>query len=199
MSVALMPPVSSSCGDWHGEMPLTAARRYARGKANSRWHRPRSGVQWPDGRISLHYWCGQTVSDAPGRDSLWNVDEISDGAPACGTCVGRALGAKQDEIPVGLPPLRFDPRWITPPRTCPGSRSHTLWVEFGRVGRCLVCQEFVGIRAIGRGYNAWGAGPVFHEPGPGLVEPCPFHAWNRMKRYGDIASCACGWPYGGAR
>ena len=199
MPVALLPPVSSSAGTWNGEMPLTRARRYVRGPGNSRWHRVRSGYQWSTGRVTLNYWCGPFAQDAPGRNSLQYRDRLPAGEPACGTCVGRALGAKQDEQPADLPPLVFSPLWVKPPAICPGSRSRTLWTEIeeahGSVGRCLACGDLVSIRTIGRGYNAWGAGPVYHAPGRGLIDPCPFHAWNRLIERVGGAGCACGWPY----
>jgi hypothetical protein len=198
MPVALLPPVSSSGAAWRGQMPLLAAPRYVRGPSNSRWHRNRSGMQWPTGRITIHFWCGPSGHTSPQRDVLHFVDNIPAGEPACGTCVGRALGAGQDEVPADLPPLRFDPRWLAPPRFCPGSRSRELWQPVGSaahsVGQCLVCGELVAIRAIGRGYNAWGAGPVHHTPGGGLVEPCPFHAWQRIVARDGRAVCDCGWP-----
>ena len=197
MPVALLMPTSSSGGEWRGQMPLNSARRYARGRSNSRWHRIRAGMQWPSGRVSLQYWCGQQVSDSPDGDQLWTVDELPESELACGTCVGRALGAGQDDVPADLPPLRFDPRWQTPPRHCPGSRSERLWVQVSAsVGRCLACGEFVGIRAMGGGgYNYGYFGAVQHDPGPGLVAPCPFHAWHRLVRRGEDVACACGWPY----
>lgn len=198
MPVALLPPVSGSGGEWSGQMPLTAARRYARGRLNSRWHRIRSGMQWPTGRISLSYWCGVQGSDSPSADGLWTADDLPAGESACGTCVGRALGAHQDEAPVGLPPLRFDPRWQVPPKFCPGSRDRDMWTSLGRsnsAGICLACGDAVAIRVVGRGYDAWGAGPIFHAPGEGLVEPCPFHAWQRLRLRGDRVACGCGWPY----
>jgi hypothetical protein len=179
-------------------MPITAALRYVRGPGNSRWHRPRSGYQHPNGRVCVNFWCGPYGSDGPGIDRLLYVDEVPAGEPVCGTCVGRALGAGQDEVPPPLPKLRFDPRWVTPPARCPGSRSRTLWVAIPgghhNIGRCLACDLIVPIRVVGRGYNAWGGGPTNHTPGPGLIEPCPFHAWNRVDVRDGVVGCACGWP-----
>jgi len=197
MSVALLPPVTSSGGEWRGEMPLTRARRYLRGPGNSRWHRVRSGRQWPDGRVSLDYWCGPFATDGPGVDKMLYRDAVPSDDPVCGTCVGRALGAGQDEAPTDLPNLVFSPRWQEPPRYCPGSRSRTLWtpVSGHNVGRCLACDDLVAIRAIGRGYNAWGGGPVIHVPGANLVDPCPFHAWRRIVARDGRPVCGCGWPY----
>jgi hypothetical protein len=199
MTVALLPPVSSGGGDWRGQLPINAARRYVRGPRNSRWHRPRSGSMYPAGYVCLDLWCGQGMRDSPELDQLLYVDELPPDQPACGTCVGRALGAGQDDVPADLPPLRFDPRWITPPSNCPGSRSRTMWEPLPNahwnVGRCLVCGDVVSVRAVGRGYDAWGAGPVYHAPGAGLVGPCPFHAWNRLVAKDGQVVCGCGWPY----
>jgi hypothetical protein len=149
--------------------------------------------------VSINYWCGPGTSDGPGIDRLLYVDELPPSEPACGTCVGRALGAGQDEVPPDLPPLRFDPRWLKPPATCPGSRSRTLWEPLPNahwnVGRCLVCGDIVGVRVVGTGYNAWGAGPINHPPGRALAGPCPFDAWNRLSLRNGQVACACGWPY----
>ncbi len=196
MPVALLPPVSTSGGDWSGQRPLTEGPRYVRGRGNSRWHRPRNATTWPDGRTIFAYWCGPHGTDGGKYGPLWLTDEPPAGEPVCGTCVGRALGAGQDDTPAGLPPLRFDPRWLSPPARCPGSNSRTLWTPVGghRCGRCLVCGDVLPIRAVGRGYNAWGAGPVAHPPGTAMVEPCPFHAWHRLEPNGDTARCGCGYP-----
>lgn len=199
MTVALLPPVSSGFGAWRGQLPINSARRYVRGAGNSRWHRVRSGAQYPTGRVVLNYWCGPGAHDGPDLDRLLYADELPPLEPACGTCVGRALGAGQDAVPADLPPLRFDPRWLQPPAKCPGSRSRTLWAPIPNgghnVGRCLVCADVLAVRVVGRGYDAYGAGPVFHPPGRGLVGPCPFDAWNRLTVKGDRVGCACGWPY----
>lgn len=198
MPVALLPPVTGSGGEWRGQQPLTSAARYLRGPGNSRWHRIRCGVRYPTGSTNYTFWCGPGASESDNAGPLWLVDDLPADEPACGTCVGRALGAGQDKAPADLPPLRFDPRWQAPPRFCPGSRSRTLWepVEgaHGSVGRCLACDQIVAVRVVGRGYNAWGAGPIFHAPGGRLIEPCPFHAWMRVVEDDGRARCACGWP-----
>lgn len=204
MPVALLPPTTSSGGSWSGQRPLAEAPRYVRGRGNSRWHRVRSAVVYPprhgaaEERTSYAYWCGQHVSNGGNGGKggpLWLVDDVPPSEPVCGTCVGRALGAGQDETPAGLPPLLFSPRWRTPPSVCPGSRSRTLWIEVSRnCGQCLVCGDITPIRVIGSGYNAWGAGPTNHAPGDALVEPCPFHAWSQLVERGGAAVCGCGWP-----
>lgn len=194
MPVALLPPVSSSGGPWHGQKPLYSAPRYVRGRGNSRWHRPRSAAVWPDGRTIYAFWCGPSGTDGGKYGTIQLVDELPAAEPVCGTCVGRALGSGQEEIPAGLPNLRFDPRWLIEPRLCPGSRSRTLWTPVDRVGRCLACGDLVPVRVVGRGYSAWGAGPVNHPPGKGMVDPCPFHAWQRLVERVGRAVCSCGWP-----
>lgn len=203
MPVALMLPTSSSGGDWHGQFPLTTARRYVRGKGCGRWHRVRAAVVYPAGThgwmghnwLAVEYWCGPHVVDLPKRPLLW-TDELSDGEPVCGTCVGRALGAGQDQVPTDLPPMVFDPRWQTPPRWCPGSGRSSLWRRIGRAdvaGMCLVCGEAVPIRA--RPFPGWGYGMQRHLTGPDVVEPCPFHAWKRLVEQDGRVRCGCGWPY----
>jgi hypothetical protein len=201
MPVALLPPTTSSGGAWHGQVPLTEAPRYVRGRGNSRWHRVRSATVYPPrdvggGWTAYTYWCGQHVTDGGKSGPLWLVDDVPEHEPVCGTCVGRALGAGQDAVPAGLPPLLFSPRWQAPPIVCPGSRSRTLWTELPghRCGQCMACGDITPIRVIGHGYNAWGAGPVNHPPGDGLVEPCPFHAWSTLHEHAGRAVCSCGWP-----
>lgn len=199
MPVALLPPITSSA-PWQipeKRTPLTEAPRYARTRGQSRWHRIRSGMQWEGGSRSYNLWCGTSVSDRnvkAGPPLL--VDDLPAGDEVCGTCAGRALGAGQDETPPGLPPLRFDPRWINPPSVCPGSGDSGLWVsvpDSWNVVRCLVCGLLVSGRASGGAYNPrWGA--VKHAPGGGLVQPCPFHAWNYLRRRdGEQVGCGCGW------
>lgn len=186
--VALLPPRTSGAGTWRGEVPLTSGPRYARSRLMSRWHRVRHAVRYPDETIHYAFWCG------PGGRDLLTVDQGPDGEPVCGTCEGRALGAGQDETPAGLPLLRFDPRWMTPPARCPGSGNDRLFVDLSpSVGRCVACQELVALRAHGGPYRG-GYGPTSHQPGPGLIDPCPWHAWNYVVRRGDEAVCGCGWP-----
>jgi hypothetical protein len=206
MPVALLPPTTSSGGNWHGQTPLTEAPRYVRGRGNSRWHRVRSATAYPpcetgSGWTAYAYWCGQHVTDGGKSGPLWLVDDVPPAEPVCGTCVGRALGAGQDDVPAGLPPLLFSPRWRTPPTVCPGSNKQNLVHPLDqrcRVGRCLVCGEHDRIFALGRGYNASGYGLVRHAPGSALVEPCPFHAWSTLVERDGRAACSCGWPGGAA-
>jgi hypothetical protein len=195
MPVALLPPVSTSGGPWSGQHPLTEGPRYVRGRGSSRWHRPRNATTWPDGRTIYSYWCGPSGTDGGKYGPLWLTDETPSEEPVCGTCVGRALGAGQDDTPAGLPPLRFDPRWIKPSAVCPGSRSRSLFADLAghRCGRCLACGDIHPVRAF-NGWNSYGAGLVRHAPGAGLVEPCPFHAWSRLEPSGDTARCGCGYP-----
>lgn len=197
--VALLPPVTSGTHRPPGAVPLTSGPRYVRTRGMSRWHRSRSG--WRDDQsTSIALWCGTFVrlNGEAGKSGLGiGCDDLPAGDQACGVCVGKALGAKQDPTPAGMPPLRFDPRYLTPPRLCPGSRSRTLWVGLGAghhtVGRCLACRQIVAVRAMGRGYSTYGAGPVKHSPGPDLVGPCPWHAWNNIAVRGDgTVGCSCG-------
>ncbi|GGN39806.1 hypothetical protein FHR83_006636 [Actinoplanes campanulatus] len=201
MPVALLPPITSSgpqsWGTPEKKTPITSAERYARCRGMSRWHRIRSGYQVEDGARTFNLWCGTFVSDRNAKagppllaDDIGNDD-------VCAICVGKALGAGQDELPAGMPRLRFDPRWSTPPAVCPGSGDSGLWVPVPNsrnVVRCLACGLVLSGRASGGAYNPrWGA--VRHAPGEGLVEPCPFHAWNHLRRGdGEQVSCGCGWP-----
>lgn len=198
MPVALMLPTSNGRGTWSGEQPVMEAKRYVRGPNNSRWHRVRSAVFYPQyNRICYSFWCGPSGSDPKDGGVLFFQDETPQFDDTCGTCVGRALGAKQDDLPLGLPPLRFDPRWQKAPPTCPGSNSRTLWTPVGysgSAGLCLVCGDTLAIRCVGKGYYAYGAGPVRHKPGPHLADPCPFHAWQRLDMRDGKVRCMCGWP-----
>ncbi len=197
MPVALLPPTSNSGGQWSGQQPLTTAPRYARGPRNSRWHRNRNAITWPDGHTHYTWWCGPSGTDGGRYGALLLADHVPDGEPVCGTCEGRALGAGQDQTPAGMPNLRFDPRWQTPPARCPGSGSSTLLVEQpgGRCATCLACGDVHRTRATGGPYNPrWGL--AHHKPGPRLVEPCPFHAWNRIVAAQGHIQCGCGWPGG---
>jgi hypothetical protein len=197
MAVALLPPITSSLNRPDAE-PLTEAPRYVRTGAMTRWHRSRCGYRDKHGTV-LHTWCGGgcIILDGDQRSTRLGigVDEVPTGEPVCGVCVGKALGAKQDLLPAGLPLLRFDPRHLTPPTLCPGSRNRDLWEPLntrGNVGRCLACQDVVPIRAVGRGYSAYGAGPTNHAPGNGLFEPCPWHAWMYASlRQGGSVGCSC--------
>lgn len=204
MAVALLPPLTSGLGRWDGEsQPLLEAPRYVRTAGMSRWHRSRCGTR-RQGHVSVGIWCGagyvHLASTQPTAHGGVGVDEVPDGDPVCGPCVGKALGAGQDGIPVGsgLPNLRYDPRWIKPPSTCPGS-GRDLWEDVPNshnVVRCLVCALLVAGRAQGSPYNpSWG--PVRHAPGAGLVEPCPWHAWNQPAKTPTGIACACGWPPAG--
>jgi hypothetical protein len=207
MPVTLLPPISSGYGMWCGEQPLTTGPRYARGRGNSRWHRVRSATlypanppYWPDERTVYHWWCGQSATHNGKQGPLWLADDIPAAEPACGPCVGKALGAGQDEAPAGLPKLRFDPRYQQAPALCPGSGKQQLVEPLDaryKVGRCLACGVQDSIRALGRGYSSYGYGLVKHPPGPGLMPPCPFHAWLRLTRHADGGvACGCGWPGG---
>lgn len=200
MPVALLPPVTSS-GAWSPpgmpkRIPLTESQRYARCRAMSRWHRVRSGYQAGD-HPTYHLWCGTSVTTSPqakaGPPLL--VDDLPVGDEACAVCVGKALGAGQDETPDGMPPLRYDPRWLTPPSVCPGSGPSGLFVEVPNsrnVVQCLACGLLISGRAMGSPYNP-SYGAVKHAPGDGLVNPCPLHAWNQLTLRGDSVGCACGW------
>ncbi|MGI5245076.1 hypothetical protein [Dactylosporangium sp. CA-139066] len=204
MPVALLPPVTTSGGNWYGQTALTTAPRYVRGRGNSRWHRVRSAIDNPasHGRgpwTTYNYWCGPFAQTSDDRGPLWLVDDLPPGEPVCGTCVGRALGAGQDDVPAGLPPLVFSPRWQAPPSTCPGSNRQNLVEPLDarlRVGRCLACGAHDSIRALGRGYSSYGWGLVKHAPGTDLIQPCPFHGWHRIVGKDGRAACDCGWPGG---
>lgn len=162
-------------------------------------HRPRSGHRHPDGRVSLHAWCGQL---------LYNplpIDRPDVVTPLCGTCEGRAVGAHwpaatditSGAITFPVLPQRFTPRpYFDPPSRCPGSMSEfylptpTNW----RRGTCMVCGADVKLRASSRGW--WAAqdfGPERHAP-VHMINPCRHHAWRHLTwidhdRY--LVGCRC--------
>lgn len=200
MPVSLLPPITSS-GPWTPpdsprRTPLRESLRYARTRGQTRWHRIRSGYEWEGGSRTFNLWCGQTAQDGnrkAGPPLL--VDELPDGDEACAICVGKALGAGQDETPEGMPPLRYDPRWLAPPSVCPGSGARGLFVEVPNsrnVVQCLVCGLLTTGRAMGSPYSP-SYGVVKHAPGVELVEPCPFHAWNHLVLCDGAVGCGCGW------
>jgi hypothetical protein len=157
----------------------------------SRWHRPRCGV-WSAGYSRYTVWCGQLVGGLARAGAFLGVDDIPDGLPVCGTCDGRAVGAGQETEGPADRDLLFSPRWLTPPRHCPGSRSYTLYTPMsGRVGRCLACGDLQPLRAMGGPYNG-GYGIVQHPPGPALVGPCPFHGWRFPTADHGRVVCVCG-------
>lgn len=203
MSVPLEPPLTrGGAYGYQDKVALTEGPRYARTSRMGRWHRIRSGTRHGalrDGRKVLvparevwHLWCGQTATSL--RAILCDVLP-DDGAPVCGTCEGRALGAGHDPgaVTVEGRTLRFDPLRLTPPTRCPGSHDYRLMQDINhRVGRCLVCQELMPIRNLGSPYNPT-VGLTNHPPGPGLVPGCPFHAWRELipTDDGSRARCAC--------
>lgn len=216
MPVTLEPPLTRGGVDTYrsyhrDEIPLPVGPRYVRSRNSRMWHRPRSGVHFgeliaDDGRRMLpeydswHMWCGQMRHSHDRRNNvqiLVHDDSLpTDGLPVCGTCEGRATGAGHDSLVITHPttPLLFSPDRLAPPPVCPGSgrRGESFWVRAGdRVGRCLVCDELVPNRAGGGPWQGW-YGLTSHEPGPGLVPGCPFHAWRELTITGGEARCRCG-------
>jgi hypothetical protein len=174
------------------DIALKAAPMFGRTKSMQRWHIPRAGVLHDHTRVSYSVWCSATYLDPTSskRPALL-VDEITDDLPVCGTCVGRAQGAGHAVPVVAVTHeagIVFEPRHIRRPRTCPGAKTSEWHPVNFRVGRCKVCDEYMPIRARGGPYDSHTA-LAAHEPGPGLVNPCPFHAWDRITLEGI---CSCG-------
>jgi hypothetical protein len=198
-TVELMPPLTRGLGRTDG-IPLQRGPRYLRTREMGRWHRVRSGVHYERwGHTAWHLWCGQSAhqNGRRGVDCLTAAEPV-DGAPVCGTCQGRAVGAGQEPAVGGMPDLVFSPRRLTSPTQCPGSRSEALWEPIPdgvNVGRCLACGVIATVRVSGGAYNPR-VGLVVHRPGPGLVPGCAFHAWSNLARHetpdGPVARCGCG-------
>lgn len=188
-TVPLLPPITSCPGEHlQGAEALLEGPRFVRTRAMTRWHRVRSGVRYGDGRLVYQLWCVGSVQG----DSFLSCDELPDGDTVCGLCDGKAVGAGQDTGPAGRQ-LVFNPRHIDPPKNCPGSRSSVLFVELpgGRAGRCLACSDVHPIRAMGGPYDPRTA-ITQHPPGPGLVQPCPFHRWRQLVARDGQILCSCG-------
>jgi hypothetical protein len=189
-AVRYEPPLSYSMP--HGRQPtvLWTGPRWLRNP--SRWHRVRSGVQYPHfDHATYHVWCGQTItSEKPAT-----VELPTDGAPLCGTCEGRAAGAGHPSPITPGVELRFDPERLIPPRWCPGGGPYGPARHVGemvghKVVRCGACGELVAeINAYG--WNPRAGVPRRHEPGPGLVPGCPLHAWRHLTRTVEGVACQC--------
>jgi hypothetical protein len=195
--IQLEAPVSRGGYGTTEDEPIFSSPAYGRTRNMRRWHIPRSGRRYARmGHTAFQTWCGGAALTIgawrPGREAIF-VDEITDGLPVCGTCAGRALGTgvALETVQVAHEPgLLFEPtlvvRW---PRTCPGA-GYASWhdVDSWKVGRCYVCLELVPIRGP-RGYETTLAHLARHDAGPDLVNPCPFHLWDRITVEGV---CSCG-------
>lgn len=190
--ITLEPPLTRSLA-WPRagqHQALTEGPRYARTSGMSRWHRVRSGVR-RDEHTTWHLWCGQMANEAATRaGALFTADTIPDNLPACGTCEGRARGAGQDDWPIPGNGVVFNPRRLTPPKHCPGSRK-PMYAQLGTTaGRCLVCGAVEALRVMGGPYDGRVA-IVQHPPGEGLVPGCPFHAWTGLVVRSGVVVCLC--------
>ncbi|MET7713728.1 hypothetical protein [Streptomyces sp. NPDC005407] len=192
MTVSLLPPLTYSIGVIDGE-PLTEGPSFIRTRSMSRWHRPRNGVRYDNGRTVYGAWCGYGIGGSERAGGFLSTDTLPAGDPVCATCDGRAVGAGQDTGPAGRQ-LLHTPRTLKPPTNCSGSRT-ALYTELGggTVGSCLVCTDAHPLRAMGGPYNSRYA-IVQHPPGPGLVTPCPFHAWRQPALKDGRLVCTCGRP-----
>lgn len=193
MTVTLFPPITYGIADMGAE-PLADGPRFVRTGGMSRWHRPRSGVQFADARTVYAVWCGQQVGGLHRAAGMLTADTIPDALPVCATCDGRAVGAGQEQDGPAGRTLLYGPRGLTPPRFCPASRADLFEaLPGGTTGRCLACQDTHPIRAMGGPY-ASRVGIVQHPPGARLFVPCPFHRWRHPRRQGDRLACICGRP-----
>ena len=196
MPTKYLPPVNLGYNiGWYAEKqisePIMEGPTFVRTSRSGRWHMIRAGVL----RLSEHHpntikttyelWCGQWASDFQG---LMERDVVPDGEPVCGRCHGASLGANPDH-----PEFIFLPRTLRRPKVCPSSRTRDYREDPDHWNRgwCLVCGEYVKLRAFGGPWNGgWGA--QRHEPGPGLVDPCPFHGWKELTCDDNGARCRCG-------
>ena len=158
-----------------GEQPVRRGPNYVRSRNSDRWHRPRYGRSYPDGRVAYGYWCGS------GTPAGWGQDEVPDTDNLCATCEGRWEGQHENR-------LIFTPRKSLPPATCPASRTILFPKDAIRRFPCLVCGEDVKVS------GGWNRGPYvsIHKTGPNLMDPCPSHGWFRLtlNKRGKVV-CAC--------
>lgn len=174
------------------DVVLRKAPTYGRNAAMSRWHVPRTGTLRDGVMRSFTIWCSAAIlrPDDLKRPALM-VDEITDDVPVCGTCVGKATGAGHAVPAIAVEHeggLIYLPHQVRIPSTCPGS-NYITWHEVNVfVGRCLVCLDYMPIRHS-RGYETGYSRLRVHTPATTLVDPCPWHAWDRITAEGI---CSCG-------
>lgn len=160
--IPLLPEFSHDCLPVRTQ-PLATAPDYVRSRNATRWHRPRSGRVFEDGRIAYSYWCGAGTPSGSGQDAIPTRDLL------CATCEGRwkAQGSGR---------LIFTPRNSLPPTTCPASRRALFPNGVRNPFPCLVCGASVKVT------GGWNRGPdvQVHKVGPSLIDPCPHHGWNRL-------------------
>jgi hypothetical protein len=204
VTVALLPPLL--CGRPDDRMVQEALeegpafiRQAHPQRGGTLWHRPRSGTlslrEWDPGRIRTTWqlWCGTFSQDWKAE----TTDVLPEGGVVCATCDGRARGAGQ--LPaVDGPRTRFEPRYMRPPRICPGSGRSGLWSEHGaRTGRCGVCGSVEPTRYSGGPYSG-DVGLARHEPARDLLEVrCDLHGWRQLVlNPAGVAVCRCVVPAG---
>lgn len=181
-------------------LPVRRGPRLARTRGMGRWHRPRSGIQFTrasgGARVCFQFWCGQS---GQGADIL-TASEVPVGEPLCGTCEGRAVGAGHPPIGVELRvALLFEPvSSKPPPPVCPATKPRAYvddrWLRLvhSSVFACPACGVPTRLRAAGGPYDSH-VKIEGHQPGPDLLDPCPFHRWDSIVVRADgTAGCSCG-------
>ncbi|PWK81674.1 hypothetical protein C8D88_11685 [Lentzea atacamensis] len=154
--------------------PLKRGPNYVRSRNSDRWHRPRSGTWYQEGRAAFSYWCGSGTSHGWGQDEIPDVDNL------CATCEGRWVGQQENR-------LIFTPRKALPPTTCPASRSNLFPKDAIRRFICLVCGDEAKVS------GGWNRGPYVsvHKTGANLIDPCPHHGWLRLCLHEGRVVCVC--------
>lgn len=155
--------------------PLATAPDYVRSRNATRWHRPRSAREFPEGRVAYSYWCGAGTPAGIGQESIPTRDLL------CATCEGRWKAQHRNR-------LIFTPRKSLAPTTCPASRTALFPNGARNPFPCLACGASVKVT------GGWNRGPwvQVHATGPALVDPCPHHGWFRLRldRRGRVM-CGC--------
>lgn len=187
MSVDYAPPVTGAPVDGRTLYePIMEGPAFARTRAMGRWHRVRSGYhaldEWRDEiRTVWHLWCGPACGTGFTNPPIL-TDDPDERDPICGTCQGRWEGWRNDRN------LIFQPRLLTPPKDCPGSRDIAA-DDMGRCGLCWHCGQVIPWRVYG-----WTGRPLLqrHDAGDTLIEPCLMHGWRQMRRVNGVTVCKCG-------
>lgn len=197
--VRLEPPYSrsgASASHYADMLPVLRGPRLVRGSRSGRWHRPRSAIHFiSQGRTSFQLWCGQHASST----DVITGTEVPDGDPLCGTCEGRAIGAGHPPIGVELlAALVFEPASrFRRPAVCPAasmfiSDQLARSVPWRASFPCPACEDHTKLRGAG-GWSNPHVKIAGHPPVGQLVDPCPFHGWDRLTMRPDHvrAVCAC--------
>lgn len=141
------------------------------------WHKPRSAMMWPGGRISVDFWCGAMRTHA----SVFSMTDVEPSENKCGTCVGRYEGHVRDRGLIFAP----ESAWALP-IWCPGG---------DHAGYCQSC----GAKSHWHYHWARGATEAKHHPERDLVNrvrPCYRHGWKDVRWVENVGPVCKVWQCG---